>query len=50
MAGSGQIEVEIPGVSYSDMEAIVQYAYLQHAHLTPDNIESIMVSGKACCM
>lgn len=45
MAGSGQIEVEIPGISYTDMEAIVQYAYLQHANLTAENIESVMVTA-----
>ncbi|KAK7102009.1 hypothetical protein V1264_020302 [Littorina saxatilis] len=45
MAASGQIEVEIPGVTYTDMEAIVQYAYLQHAHLTADNIESVMFTA-----
>ncbi|KAK7503551.1 hypothetical protein BaRGS_00005090 [Batillaria attramentaria] len=58
MAGSGQIEVEIPGVTSTDMEAIVQYAYLQQAHLTPENIESVMVTAdrlnvlgllKQCC-
>nr|KAG5711417.1 hypothetical protein BaRGS_025844 [Batillaria attramentaria] len=40
------------------MEAIVQYAYLQQAHLTPENIESVMVTAdrlnvlgllKQCC-
>ncbi|KAL8595166.1 hypothetical protein ACOMHN_013839 [Nucella lapillus] len=44
-AGSGQIEVEIPGVMSSEMEAIIQFAYLQHAHLTADNIESVMFTA-----
>ncbi|KAL8583441.1 hypothetical protein ACOMHN_044800 [Nucella lapillus] len=31
--GSGQIEVEIPGVMSSEMEAIIQFAYLQVPHV-----------------
>ncbi|XP_025104455.1 kelch-like protein 10 isoform X2 [Pomacea canaliculata] len=45
MAGSGQIEVQLPGVTFADMEAILQYAYLQQARLTPDNIESVMFTA-----
>ncbi|XP_059163129.1 kelch-like protein 10 isoform X1 [Physella acuta] len=45
MTTSGHIEVEIPGITYSDMEAIVQFAYTHKANLTASNIESVIVTA-----
>ncbi|BFZ08177.1 hypothetical protein BsWGS_11215 [Bradybaena similaris] len=45
MTSSAHIEVEIPGVTYSDMEAIVQFAYTHKANLNANNIESIIVTA-----
>ncbi|XP_035825803.1 kelch-like protein 10 [Aplysia californica] len=45
MTTSGHIEVEIPGLTYSDMEAVVQYAYTHKADLSSGNIESVIVTA-----
>lgn len=45
MTSSGHIEVEIPGVTYPDMESIVQFAYNHKAKLTAGNIESVIVTA-----
>ncbi|CAL1526536.1 unnamed protein product [Lymnaea stagnalis] len=45
MTTSGHLEVDIPGVTYSDMEAIVQFAYTHKANLSANNIESIIVTA-----
>ena len=45
MTSSSQIETIISGVTTVDMEAIIQYAYLQEGHLTPENVESIMYTA-----
>ncbi|CAG5124392.1 unnamed protein product [Candidula unifasciata] len=45
MTSSAHIEVEIPGVTYADMEAIVQFAYTHKADLNASNIESIIVTA-----
>ncbi|XP_041348816.1 kelch-like protein 10 [Gigantopelta aegis] len=55
---SKQIEVEIPGITGTDMAEIIRYSYTRKAIVNPDNVESLLFTAdrlhitgliKYCC-